>query len=302
MSVARRRLLWSVVVVGGLLLLGLQNGRLYGVLVPAVALAVALAVPGALPRPPRRVDRGDLVAVAAFYAGVVALFTLAFRVFTQQNVAGLFLCFAAGMLLGVVGPVVYTVWRRQRPLADLGISRRSLRPALILGLVFAAVQFALTLWGYQLPQPVDWVPLAFLSLTVGLFEAIFFRGFVQTRLTAAFGPIPGVGGAAALYAFYHVGYGMGGDEMLFLFGLGILYAIAYATVRNILVLWPLLIPFGSFYNNLTSGSIVMPWAAILGFADVLALMATAVWLAARHDRRTRGTALPAHTVRSPQPR
>ena len=93
-----------------------------------------------------------------------------------------------------------------------------------------------------------------------------------------------MGGASALYALYHVGYGMGPAEMLFLFGLGVVYGVAFATVRNIAVLWPLLIPLGSF-NNLQSSDIRMPWAAILGFADVLGLMAMAVWLAARHHRR-----------------
>ena len=45
-----------------------------------------------------------------------------------------------------------------------------------------------------------------MSLMVGLFEAIFFRGFIQTRLSASFDPVPAVFAAAALYALYHVGY------------------------------------------------------------------------------------------------
>jgi hypothetical protein len=61
----------------------------------------------------------------------------------------------------------------------------------------------------------------------------------------------------------------------------------YALVPNRLVLWPLLIPMGSFCNNLHSGGIVMPWAAILGFLNVLALMATAIWITHRHQRRER---------------
>lgn len=88
-----------------------------------------------------------------------------------------------------------------------------------------------------------------------------------------------------MYALYHVGYGMGADEMLFLFGLGVVYAIAFAVVRNVLVLWPLLVPMGSFFNSVEGDNIEMPWAAILGFLEVLALMATAVWLAVRHERR-----------------
>jgi hypothetical protein len=50
-----------------------------------------------------------------------------------------------------------------------------------LALVFAGVQFVLTLWGYDLPAAVNWVPLLVMALVVGVFESIFFRGFVQNR-------------------------------------------------------------------------------------------------------------------------
>ena len=33
--------------------------------------------------------------------------------------------------------------------------------------------------------------------------------------------------------------------MVFLFGLGVVYAVAYRLSENVLVLWPLLIPLGS---------------------------------------------------------
>jgi len=46
----------------------------------------------------RRVDREDVVVVAVLYVAIVALFVLAFRVFTQDNVLGLFLCFGPELL------------------------------------------------------------------------------------------------------------------------------------------------------------------------------------------------------------
>ena len=46
--------------------------------------------------------------------------------------------------------------------------------------------------------------------------------------TARFGPRVGIAATAALYGLYHVGYGMGTREMVFLFGLGLVYGIAYA--------------------------------------------------------------------------
>ena len=121
---------------------------------------------------------------------------------------------------------------------------------------------------------------------VGLFEAVFFRGFIQTRLSAALGQPLGIAAAAGLYALYHVGYGMGAREMVFLFGLGVVYSIAYACVHNILVLWPLLIPVGTFFNNLRSGGFELPWASIFGFLDVLGVMFAVIWLARRRERRT----------------
>jgi membrane protease YdiL (CAAX protease family) len=137
-----------------------------------------------------------------------------------------FLCFAAAHVVGIAGPVVYTVWFRRRGFRSLGLTLAGWRTLVGPAIVFAGVQFAITLWGYDLPQPVDWVPLLVMALTVGVFESIFFRGFIQGRFEAIFGAAA-VAGAAVLYALYHVGYGMGQEEMTFLFGLGIVYAIAY---------------------------------------------------------------------------
>jgi membrane protease YdiL (CAAX protease family) len=280
-----RRIVWVVWLIGALLFLAVGNGLVYAVTVPLTAGLLVLVAPGLAPSAGRRVDARDIRAVLLFYLGVVAALYLAFQVFTVQRTLGLFLCYAAGLILGVVGPVIYTVWRRGRPLADLGLTRKNWRQAVGLGLILGAVQFFLTLYGYRLPAPVDWVPLLAMSLMVGLFEAIFFRGFIQTRLSASFGPIPGVIAAAILYALYHVGYGMGLAEMAFLFALGLVYGVAYACVNNVLVLWPVLIPLGSFFNNVRSGGIELPWAAIAGFVDVMAIMLTVILLARRRERR-----------------
>jgi uncharacterized protein len=281
----RRRIIWVTWLVAALLFLAIGNGLIYGLTIPLTAGLLVLLAPGLVPNAGRHVDGRDIGAVLLLYVGVVGALYLAFHVFTVDRTLGLFLCYAAGLILGVVGPVIYTVWMRGRPLADLGLTTKNWRQAVGLGLVLGLIQFFLTLYGYDLPAPVDWVPLLTMSLMVGLFEAVFFRGFVQTRLSASIGTVPGVVAAAALYALYHVGYGMGMREMAFLFGLGLVYGIAYACVNNVLVLWPVLIPLGSFYNNLQSGGFELPWAAIAGFVDVMGIMFAAIWIAHRRERR-----------------
>jgi membrane protease YdiL (CAAX protease family) len=279
---------WSVFVVLALAGLELLDLTVYGVVVPLAAAAIYAMLrrlEGIPTRSRGEVDRRDLWVIAGVYLVVVGLFTLAFRVFGTDRTLGLFLCFATGLIIGVVVPVVYTVWGRGRSLRSLGLGLHELPRTIALGLVFASVQFSLTLWGYDLPPPEDWVPLLVMALVVGMFESIFFRGFVQGRLSAAWGPAAGVGGAAVLYGLYHVGYPMLPDDIVFLFGLGVVYAIAYGLSSNLLVLWPLLTPLGSFYSNLDSGAFELPWASILGFADVAAVMVTVIVFAHRRERR-----------------
>jgi membrane protease YdiL (CAAX protease family) len=282
-------LLWVGFVVVSLLALDVLDLTVWSIVVSLAASALWLGSTGWWRSPsttrPGALDRRDLAVIAALYLAVVGLFRLAFTGFTTDQLLGLFLSFAGGLVLGVAGPIVYTVWLRRRPLRSLGLGAHRLRATIALGLLFAGVQAATMLWGYRLPAPENWVPLLVMSLTVGLFEAVFFRGFVQGRLQASFGTGPAVAGAASLYALYHLGYGMGAGELVFLFGLGVVYAVAYRLTENILVLWPLLTPLGAWFNNLEAGDIQLPWASIAGFGDVLGLMALVIWLAYRHQRR-----------------
>lgn len=277
-------------VVVALLLLDFFQGVAYTLVVSAGMLLAALLL-RVFRRVPTlfwwRPDARDVIAVVVLYAAVVAAARLAFVGFTSESMVGLFISYAVvGLLfLGVAGPVLYNVRMRQRALRSLGVGLHEWRPTLALGFVFAAVQFSMTLWGYDLPAPVDWVPLLLMSLTVGLFESIFFRGFIQNRLEASFGPVLGIGLAAGLYGLYHFGYGMGSEEIVFLAGLGVVYAVAFRATRNILVLWPLLTPLGSLFNNLEAGDIVLPWTSMAGFGEILIAMVVVLWLGHRYWKR-----------------
>lgn len=293
----RLPVVWAIFVIaaiGTLPVLSLTTWSVAVSVAAVVLLAATARMPAGISWAHRHPDRVDLAVLILLYVAVVGMFRIAFTVFTTDNVPGLFLTFAGGLLLGVGVPVWYSTWIRRRPLRSLGLGGHALRPTLALALVFGCVQFVIMFWGYSLPAPVNWVPLLVMSLTVGLFEAVFFRGFIQGRLEESFGTVPGVVGAATLYALYHVGYGMNASEIVFLFGLGIVYAIAYRLVNNILVLWPLLTPIGAFFNNIEAGDIELPWASIAGFANLLAVMAMIIWLATRHQRRIASAGLVQH--------
>ena len=99
---------WFLFCLFSLLALAVVDLAVWAAIV-VVAAAALSCVPALRPHADSRVDLIDLSAVLGAYVGVVVLFRLAFTVFTTDNVLGLFLCFAAGLLLGVVGPVVYQV-------------------------------------------------------------------------------------------------------------------------------------------------------------------------------------------------
>jgi membrane protease YdiL (CAAX protease family) len=276
---------WVAWVALAILAMELVGGPVYLVVVIVSGLAVYAIVEARRPARPAPCPGHELLVMVALYALVVALLSVAFRGFGTERTVGLFLSFGLALVIGVAGPVYYTVWVQHRPLADLGLTWGNRRRTVLLALLFAGVQFSITLWGYDLPRPVDWVPLLFMALVVGVFESIFFRGFIQTRLQERLGDVPGVLAAAAAYGAYHVGYGMGVSEMLFLTGLGVVYATAFALTHSVVVLWPLLTPLGSLFAQLEGGDIELPWASIAGFADVLVLMLIVLWLARRRIRR-----------------
>jgi hypothetical protein len=72
-------------------------------------------------------------------------------------------------------------------------------------------------------------------------------------------------------------------------------------IVDLQVLWPVLIPLGSFYNSLQSGEIDLPWASIAGFVDVMAIMFAAVWFAHRRERRRDGRATAGETAAAHRP-
>lgn len=230
----------------------------------------------------------DLIAVLASWTLVTGTLYIATVVVTAAAGGGMpyFFLYAVlgATLFGIGIPLYWTVVVRKRPIADLGITTRYLGLSLALQLVFAAFQYMGTLAKTALPAWQQLLPLLALSFAIGLFEAVFWRGWVLLRLEDAFGLIPAVLLGSALYALYHIGYAMPLSEIAFLFLIGVLYAVTFRLTRNIFVLWPLFQPMGQMVTLLKSG-LSLPLLASLGFFEVLILMAVLIWLANRSYRK-----------------
>jgi len=97
----------------------------------------------------------------------------------------------------------------------------------VLQLVFAALQYFGTLARVEIPLIQQVAPLLTLALTIGFFEALFWRGWILLRLEEAFGLIPAVLIGSLLYAAYHIGYARPLEEIAFLFWMGVLYAVSF---------------------------------------------------------------------------
>ena len=108
------RAAWFAYCVLALLLLAVVDLQLWAGIVIVGAAALATVPPVAADEPHGRQDRPPRGRGTLRRSG--GRLRLAFGVFTTDNVLGLFLSFATGMLLGVVGPVVYQVWVRGRDL------------------------------------------------------------------------------------------------------------------------------------------------------------------------------------------
>lgn len=230
----------------------------------------------------------DLLAMLVSWVLVVGALYTATVVVGSDTWGGMayFLIYAvlgAG-IFGIGFPLYWTVVVRKRSLSDLGISTRWLWISLGLQIVFAGLQYIGTLAKTGLPRFEQFIPLLALSLCIGFFEAVFWRGWVLLRLEEAFGLIPAILLGSVLYAAYHIGYAMPVSEMVFLFFIGMMFAIAFRLTKNIFILWPVFQPMGQLVTLIKDG-LDLPLLASLGFMEVLIGMLALVWLAGRYARK-----------------
>lgn len=228
----------------------------------------------------------DLGMVAVSWVLVVAALRTAISVVTPDRGIGYFLVYAVvgATLFGLGIPLGWMVLVRKRPLADLGLTVRNWRSILPIQLVLASMLYLTGFRDITLPPRDELLPLIALALAIGFFEAVFWRGWVLLRLEEAFGILPAILLGSGLYALYHIGYAMDAGEMVFLFFIGILFAVVFRLAGSVLILWPLFQPAGQL-ATLIRDELELPLLASVGFGEVLIAMLAMTWFAGRFLRR-----------------
>jgi membrane protease YdiL (CAAX protease family) len=212
----------------------------------------------------------DLAVLILSYFAVIGTLYTAFQLVTTTNIALNFILYGPVtlMFLGIFVPILYNSYIQKRPFSATGITRKYWILSIIIGILMGIITYQGTLATIALPGFSQLFPLILMALSVGLFEAIFFRGWIQLTLERSFGAIPSILIAPAFYSLYHIGYGMTLEELWFLYILGISFAIAFRVTKNILVLWPFYTWIGGLYTNISEG-LSLPFEASYGFINIL---------------------------------
>jgi len=237
--------------------------------------------------------------VAAITAGFLpALFSTFCLLLSQDSFAyELVLFIGIFSFCGFLVPWAYVLFIEKSPVKALGIRREHWIRSLIISGVFAlgptyGILQVADFGTYRLSHVVGTA----LQLNVGgLFEVFLYCGFVHLRLRDAFGPVPAIVGAAAIYSLWHIGteLPMHADPvaaLIMLFVIGLLCHALFATTYNLLVIWPIFFTAGAmndFIVNLDLPEVVgasIAWSAV-GWTLAVFIPAGLMWISKLRSRR-----------------
>jgi membrane protease YdiL (CAAX protease family) len=141
---------------------------------------------------------------------------------------------------GFAVPIYYTLFVERNPLSELGITRRRWVVSLVVNIVLAAL-FALIFaseaaeTGQTIALTPAMLGAIFYIMVSGIFEMLFFYGFLQLRFERGLGVIPAIILAAVLYSLHHAGFQ---PEFGKLFLVGVMFMTVFRYTRNLLILYP----------------------------------------------------------------
>jgi len=187
-------------------------------------------------------------------------------------------------LAGILFPLLY-IQRSGRSFAEFGLTFHRWHVFTPINLILGL--FLLGVFVYWVPPEgfqfdTDTALTMLLILCTGVFEVIFFYGFLRTLFEQAFGLIPAVLLTAGFYSFHHIGFQ---PEFLLLFFVGLMYALVYRAGSSVLLIYPFFWGVGASYNVLIQSgevaAIMYPEIRLMYLSVFVILIPVWVWLKSR---------------------
>ncbi|GAA4523644.1 hypothetical protein GCM10023160_14050 [Brachybacterium paraconglomeratum] len=188
--------------------------------------------------------------------------------------------YAGILLLGTLVPALTVLHRQREGLEGLGITGRFLVLSLIVSAVLGAGS-AYQLFVLSAEQGVPVLPHLLGNLMV-LWEPLFVFGWLFLRWERAFGWLPAIGLVGVGFALQHVGSVPVAAALSF-GAFALVFAVVFALVRNLLILWPLFYPVASGIGTLQAG-FAMGWDDVLVGAVALVVQLVILVLVWRSRR------------------
>ncbi len=229
--------------------------------------------------------------LVAFLAGLVIIFLsvlmLPFNVNSWMRIT----IHDIGMicLAGILFPLFY-IQRSGRGFADFGLTLRRWYVFVPINLILGVFLLYIFIYYWVPPAGFRFDTKTLMTMTVilctGVFEVIFFYGFLRTLFERAFGVIPAILLAAVFYSFHHIGFQ---PEFLQLFFVGVMYAAVYRTGNSVLLIYPFFWGVGALYNVLIQSrevsSIMYPGIRSLYLSVLIVFMLARVWTESRRKKQ-----------------
>lgn len=195
-------------------------------------------------------------------------------------VKGLVFCLLANIGLNVLLPMVWCLIYKKEKLEVLGITKSNWIPSIVIGFALAYVK------SYQLVpllSGINWT--THLLYNVFLFwEPFFIFGWLQSRFENAFGIVGGILLTGVGLGIYHLG-SFELTNVLIITMNGVVFAVVYRLVKNLLVMWPALWCISSSVGTLNGGLEFGIEVCILYFVVFIVQMALIVGIQRGAKRR-----------------
>lgn len=189
-------------------------------------------------------------------------------------------------LVGILLPLLY-IQRSGLSFTDFGLTLRKWYIFVPINLGLGAL--LLSIFIYWVPpngMEFDFNTLMTISviLCTGVFEVIFFYGFLRTVFEKAFGMIPAILLTGVFYSFHHIGFQ---PEFLRLFFVGVMYALIYRTGNSVLLIYPFFWGVGAVYDVLIQSrevsAIMYPGIRSLYLFVLIMFILIRVWIQSRRN-------------------